>query len=118
MSETIELEIRMSAEEEATVRLAAHTLGITVDQFVNDALLWALARPRSRNVREGCFVGCYAGKAVRRRKPVPPLYLGGIELFPECPPYVDANIAWMTLSERLGVHLPVRRPRYIAKACR
>jgi hypothetical protein len=71
----------------------------------------------SRNAREGRFVGCAFGKAVRRRAMVPALYAGKELLFPACAPFVDASLAWLTLSKRgQNVAITAMRRRYVAAA--
>lgn len=73
-------------------------------------------RPSSRNQLEGRYVGACQGKHVRRREPVPPMTVGNAILFPECLPWVDSSLAWVTFAERTGtVPLP-HRPRYISKS--
>jgi hypothetical protein len=69
---------------------------------------------KSRNAREGLFVGQVFGKAVRRREWMAAIFVGSIELFPACPPYVDSCVAWTTMTRRTGLPLHTLR-RYIAK---
>lgn len=49
------------------VKDAAELRGTSVEQFALDAMLWQLARPRSRNVREGYYHGWRNGHHVRGR---------------------------------------------------
>jgi hypothetical protein len=112
----VDINVVLDREQLARVTEAAALRGETVEAFVVAAVTEYAQRPRSRNLREGRFVGHVGRKAVRRRKPVPALYEGDIELLPERPPYVDSAIAWLTLSKRRSLPLPEQR--YLAKAHR
>jgi hypothetical protein len=64
----------------------------------------------SRRLREGRYVGTWAGKHVRRRAMLGALMLGDVEVLPESVPFPDSGIAWLTMNERSPVPpiLPLR----------
>jgi hypothetical protein len=65
----------------------------------------------SRNQREGRYAGACQGRHVRRLALVPPLTIGGVELFPAFPAFADSSIAWITLNARDP--RPLRIPLHI-----
>jgi hypothetical protein len=57
-------------------------------------------RFKSRNQREGRYVGSCAGKEVRRHEVMSPLEVANEIIIPEYRPYVDSSIAILTTRER------------------
>jgi predicted transcriptional regulator len=104
MDDKIEIKLRLPDELARNLAQFAADVGQTMDELVENALVWMLRT--SRNAREGRYAGKHQGRHLRTREL---RYWTGA-------PYAD--VAWGLASQRAGEPLPLRRPRYIAKGLR
>jgi adenine deaminase len=107
-----DIEVPLRLDDDTIVKLAkvAHEARLTLNDAVLSILAWYLSErsrtPRSRNQREGRYVGTARAGHLRSNSAF--MYYGK----------PDSSVAWLLATQRNGKPLKAHRPGYTAKALR